>query len=265
MGKNKSMSVVILCGGNGIRLEGEASYIPKGMVRVGQRPVIWHIMKRYSLFGYSKFILALGTKGEMIRDYFLNYESYTNDTEVTLGRGDVRHLTRNLESDWDITMVDTGEQASSGARIARCASYIDTDDFMMTYSDNVANIDFTKLLAFHRENKKIVTITGAIPPYREQEFQVKDGIAVGYFDAMKAKSQERYINGGFMVASKKLFSHLTTFNECRLESEVFGKLIEDRQLAVYSHHGFWRWLDTDRDHRYLNDLVDKNKMYWLQE
>lgn len=259
------MSVLILCGGNGIRLQGEASYIPKAMVRVGQRPVIWHIMKRYSLFGYTKFILALGTKGEMIREYFLNYESYTNDTHVNLGKNEVHHLTRNQESDWDITMVDTGEQANSGARIARCASYVDTDDFMLTYSDNVANINFHKLLAFHRESKKIVTITGAIPPYREQEFQVKDGVAVGYFDALKAKSQERYINGGFMVASKKLFSRLTTFNECRLESDVFAGLIAERQLAVYSHHGFWRWLDTDRDHHHLNTLVDTNNAYWLQE
>jgi glucose-1-phosphate cytidylyltransferase len=259
------MKVLLLCGGNGIRLAGEATYIPKAMVRVGTRPVLWHIMKRYALFGHTKFVLALGAKGDMIREYFLNYESYTNDTKVSLGGCRVDHLTKNQETDWEITMVDTGEHANSGARIARCVDYMDSNEFMLTYSDNVANIDFGKLVSYHREQKKVLTVTGAIPPYREQEIHVDKGIAVGFFDPMKAKSQERYINGGFMVASKKLFSYLTTFAECRLESDVFAKLMTERKLAVFAHHGFWRWLDTDRDHTYLNDLVDKNKTYWLQE
>ncbi len=259
------MSVVILCGGRGIRLAGEATYIPKAMVRIGQRPIIWHIMKRYALFGYTKFILALGAKGELIRDYFLNYENYTDDVRVQLENKRVDHLTRHQEDDWEVTLVDTGQEANSGARVARCKNYIEGDEFMVTYSDNLANIDFTKLIAFHREKKKVGTITGAIPPYRELEFHVQDGVAIGHFDPMKAKSQERYINGGYMIFTKKIFSYLSAFAECRLESEVFEKLIGARELAVYPHHGFWRWLDTDRDHEYLTGLVEKNNMYWLQE
>ncbi len=259
------MNILILCGGRGIRLSGEAVYIPKAMVKVGERPMIWHVMKRYALFGYNKFILALGAKGEMIRDYFLSYELYTNDIRVTFGTGRVQNLTSHQESGWEVTMVDTGEQANSGARIARCKEYIDSEEFMVTYSDCVGNIDFVKLIKFHKAQKKIATVTGVIPPYREQEFRVKSGIATGYFDVEKAKVSERYINGGYMVFSKKLFSYLSSFNECRLESEVFANLIKEKQLAIYPHHKFWHWLDTDRDYQYLGSLADKNKMYWLQE
>lgn len=265
MANKTPMPVLILCGGNGIRLAGEATYIPKAMVRVGQRPIIWHIMKRYALYGYTNFILALGTKGEMIRDYFLNYENYTDDIRISLKDGSLKRLTVNQENDWNITMVDTGQNANSGARIARCREYIDANEFMVTYSDNLANIDFSKLIAFHKEHKKVGTVTGAIPPYRELEFRVENGEAIGYFDVAKAKTQDRYINGGYMVFTKKIFSHLTAFSECRLESEVFGSLIKEKQLAVYPHHGFWRWLDTDRDLAYLNSLMDANTPYWLNE
>jgi glucose-1-phosphate cytidylyltransferase len=262
---SKTMPVVILCGGEGIRLAGEASYIPKGMVRVGHQPILWHVMKRYALFGYNKFILALGKKGSMIREYFLHYENYTNDIRVIPGERHAQQLTQHQENDWEVTLVDTGDNANSGARIARVEKYIDAPTFMVTYSDSVGNIDFPKLMAFHKEKKKTITVTGVIPPYREQEFHVEAGLAVGHFDVAKAKVSERYINGGYMVLEKKIFSYLSSFNECRLESEIFTKLMEERQLAVYPHHGFWRWLDTDRDNRYFNSLVDENKTYWLQE
>jgi glucose-1-phosphate cytidylyltransferase len=265
MVNKKTLPVVILCGGEGIRLSGEASYIPKGMVRVGHQPILWHVMKRYALFGYTKFILALGKKGDMIREYFLNYENHTNDIRILLGEHHAQQLTHHQENNWDITMVDTGDNANSGARIARCEQYIDADRFMLTYSDSVGKIDFSGLLAYHKEKKKIATVTGVIPPYREQEFHVADGIAVGYFDVAHAKTSDRYINGGYMVFEKKIFSYLSSFNECRLESEIFKKLMEERQLAVYPHHGFWRWLDTDRDFRSFNNLVDTNQTYWLNE
>ena len=259
------MPVLILCGGEGIRLAGEATYIPKGMVRVGHQPILWHVMKRYALFGYTKFILALGKKGEMIRNYFLNYESDTNDIRIILGEHHAQPLTTHQESGWNITMVDTGDSANSGARIARCERYIDTNRFMVTYSDSVGNIDFPKLLAYHSQKGKTATVTGVIPPYREQEFHVVGGVAVGHFDVAHAKTSERYINGGYMVFEKKIFSYLSSFNECRLESEIFMRLMEKKELAVYPHHGFWRWLDTDRDFRYFNSLVDANQTFWLKE
>jgi len=265
MQNKKSIPVLILCGGRGIRLAGEASYIPKAMVRIGQRPILWHVMKRFANYGYSKFILALGTKGEMIRDYFLNYSSYTDDIRITLGSGSAEHLSAHQEEAWEITMVDTGEQANSGARIARCKQYVEAKEFMLTYSDNLANINLIKLLEFHHDKGMVATVTGAIAPYREQELQVDDGVVIGHFDPTKAKSQERYINGGYMVFTNKIFSYLSAFNECRLESDVFERLMKEKQLALYPHHGFWRWLDTDRDYEYLNNLANDNKASWLAE
>lgn len=263
----KFMQVVILCGGRGTRLGYEANYIPKAMVKIGHRPVVWHVMKRYALFGHTEFILALGSKGEMIRDYFTRYEYYTNDIKVSLGKNTIEQLTSHQETDWTLTMIDTGILAMSGARINRCKQYIEDEDFMITYSDSVGNVNIKKLIDFHKKSKKILTVTGVIPVYRAFEFIVKKNEIVGYHDTYteKPESSERYINGGYMVCNKKIFSYLNSFNECMFEKEVFSKLIKDKQLAVYPHYGFWRWLDADRDYLYLNQLADNNKMYWLYE
>src|SRR3989344_2648189 len=238
------------------------------MVKIGHNPVIWHVMKRYTLTGHKDFILALGSKGEMIRDYFTRYEYYTNDIKVNLGKNTVEELTHHQETDWTVTMVDTGTLAMSGARINRCKQYIEDDEhFMVTYADSVANVDIKKLIAYHKKSKKIATITGVIPLYREFEFVTKKDETVGFYGLNKDKagSSERYINGGYMVFSKEIFPYLSSFNECQLETEVFSRLIKDKQLGIFPHYGFWRWLDADRDYIYLNELADKNKMYWLYE
>lgn len=261
------MKTIILCGGKGTRLGNESNYIPKAIVKLGHRPIVWHVMKRYGLAGYDDFILALGSKGELIRDYFTRYDWYTNDIRVNLNTGKVEELSKHQETDWKITLVDTGDLALSGARIHRCKQYIDDKEFMVTYTDCLSDLDIIKLVNFHRKSKKIATVTGVIPPYREGEFLVKKNLAVGFYDAKKAErtSSQRYINGGYMVFRRDIFSYLSSFNECKLETEVFSQLIKDKQLAIYPHHGFWRWLDTDRDYDYLNNLANKNKMYWLQE
>lgn len=261
------MKVIILCGGKGIRLSQHESYLPKAMVRLGHRPLVWHIMKRYAFGGYTDFVLSLGYKGEMIRDYFTRYDYYVNDIRVSLESGAVTSLTQHQEADWKLTLVDTGDQAMSGARIHRCREYITENEFMVTYSDCLANLDIKKLVDFHQKSKRIATVTGVIPPYREGDFIVQKNLVVDLYDAKKMKNQryERFINGGYMVFNRKIFSYLNSYSECRLESEVFSQLIKDKQLAIYPHHGFWRWLDTDRDYQYFNDLVDKNKMYWLHE
>ena len=261
------MKTIILCGGRGIRLDNESDYIPKAMVKLGHRPMIWHIMKRYSLAGYNNFILALGSKGELIRDYFTRYRDYTNDIEVDLGTGFVTDITKHAESEWKIKLVDTGNSAMTGARINRCKQYIDEDDFMVSYSDCLADIDIGRLHDFHRKSKKIATITGVVPPYRMGEFLVKNNLATGFYNANKVEDGglSRFVNGGYMVFKKDIFSYLNSFNECRLENDIFSKLITDKQLAVYQHKGFWNWLDTDRDYQFLINLVEKNKMYWLQK
>lgn len=261
------MKVVILCGGRGIRLFDESTYIPKGMVRLGHRPVLWHIMKRFALAGHTDFILALGSKGELIRDYFLHYDRYVTDMQIAFGSGKIELLSKHQEEKWRITFVDTGENANSGARIHRCKDYIEGESFFLTYSDTLADVAPADLFSFHKKSKKILTLTGVIPPYREGELIVEDNLVVGSYDARKDVKQkfQRFVNGGYMVADTKFISYLTSFNECRLESEVFTRLMAEKQLALYPHHGFWRWLDTDRDYLYLQDLVDKNKMYWLYE
>lgn len=261
------MKVIILCGGRGIRLSDDSVYTPKGMVRLGHRPVLWHIMKRFALAGYADFILALGTKGELIRDYFLHYDRYVANTQITLGSGKIELLSKHQEGKWHITFVDTGENANSGARIHRCKDYLGEENFFITYSDTLADINIAELVSFHKRTKKLLTLTGVVPPYRDGEYLVENNLVLSTYDAwkdMKNKLQ-RFVNGGYMVANKKLISYLSSFNECRLESEVFARLMVGKQLALYPHHGFWRWLDTDRDYLYLQDLVDKNKMYWLQE
>lgn len=263
------MKVIILCGGNGIRLFGESSYIPKGMVKVGHRPILWHVMKRYSLFGVNDFVLALGYKGDMVRDYFLRYDQYIDDIEISLdGEQTLRRLTSHQESMWKITMSDTGDNSMTGARVARCKNYLDPQDenFMVSYADCLSDVDIKKVIKFHKRMGRIATIIGVRPPYREGELQVKKNVAIGLYENTKerVRSEEKWINGGYMIFNKKVFSYLTPFNECKMESDVFQRLIEDRELAVYPHLGFWRWLDADRDYVYLNELVEKNKLYWLQ-
>lgn len=261
------MTVLILCGGRGMRLLDEPSYIPKGMVRLGHRPILWHIMKRFALAGYTDFVLALGKRGEMIRDYFLNYNRLANDARVLLGSGEVEMLTQHQEEKWRITFVDTGENANSGARIHRCKRYLGGNEFFITYADTLGDIDISELVAFHRSSKKVLTLTGVVPPYREGEFLVEGRTVIGLYDAKEDKQSKRlrFVNGGYMVANKNLFSYLNAFSECKLETDVFSLLIKDEQLSIYPHYGFWRWLDTDRDYLYLQELVDKNQMYWLQK
>ncbi|MEK7060632.1 MAG: sugar phosphate nucleotidyltransferase [Patescibacteria group bacterium] len=261
------MKVIILCGGRGIRLFDESVYIPKGMVRLGYRPILWHIMKRFALAGHTDFILALGTKGELIRDYFLHYDRYVADTQITLGSEKIEILSKHQEEKWRITFVDTGENSNSGSRIHRCKEYIQDEDFFITYADTLADVDIPRLVQFHKKLNKTLTLTGVIPPYREGEYIVEKNLITGPYDAKKdvAVKRQRYVNGGYMMANTKLMSYLTSFSECRLESEVFTNLIKENQLALFPHHKFWRWLDTDRDYLYLQELVDKNAMYWLQE
>ena len=262
------MKVIILCGGRGIRLAGESSYIPKAMVRIGHRPIVWHVMKRFSSYGINDFILALGYKGEMLRDYFLKYDTYVSDVQISLeDENPVERLTSHQEGDWKITLVDTGDNSMTGARIARCKQYLgDDENFMVTYADCLADVDIKKVIKFHIKLGKTGTIIGVRPPYREGELQVKKNVATSLFfnTPSKLKTEDRYINGGYMVFNKKIFSYLSPFNECKLESDVFQKLIDKSQLAVYPHLSFWRWLDTDRDFDFLNQLVEKNQLYWLQ-
>lgn len=258
------MKVVILCGGEGVRLKNHLSYMPKGLAHIDDNPLIWHIMKRYSLFGYNEFVLALGKDGHKIRNYFLNYNSYTNDIEFSLGKSNsLKYHNLNQEENWKITLVNTGEKAHTGARVSRCQKYIDTEDFMVSYSDCLSDIDIDKLLKLHMNEKKIATVTGVQPPFRYGEFIIKKNKAVDFSPISKLSAMHGHVNGGYMVFNKKIFDYLNSYNECTLESEVFKALTKKEELNVYKHDKFWQCLDNDREYEYLKKLCENNQRYWL--
>lgn len=261
----KDMQVVLLCGGEGIRLKSQNDFMAKAMVFIDDKPMLWHVMKRYSLFGHNEFILALGKYAGKIRDYFLNYNLYNNDIEFRMGEpGKIDYHSLSQEENWKITLVNTGEEAHTGARLARCKNYL-KDDFMLSYADCLSNVDLDKLLKQHKASKKTATVTGVMPPFRYGEFIMKGSRVSNFLPVAKLKASRGYVNGGFMVLSKKIFNFLSSFNECTLENEVFQELIKKNELEVYKHDGFWQCLDNDREFSYLKKLCQENKRYWLQK
>lgn len=256
------MKIIILCGGKGIRLENDIGFIPKSMVKIGHRPMLWNVMKIYSKFGFTDFVLALGKDGGLIRDYFLNFNKHFNDIIVNLENGSVEYLTNNQEKDWKITCVETGENAGTGARISRCQDYVD-NMFMVAYSDCLSDISVKAVLESHIKSGKIATITGVMPPYRYGEFVFDNNEVINFNEKSLLRSDSGWVNGGFMVFNKEIFNYLNPFNECILENEIFKKLVADKQINIFKHSGFWQCLDNDREFNFLNDLCDKNLNYWL--
>ena len=260
------MKVVILCGGEGIRLRNQLDYTPKGLVHIDNKPLLWHIMKRYSLFGFNEFILALGKHGHKIRNYFLNYSFYTNDVGFTLSDSHkLNYYNAHQEENWKIILANTGDEEHTGARIFRCQKYIDTGDFMVAYSDCLSDVNIKELLKYHNKTGKIATVTGVKPPFRYGEFIMKKNIVVDFSPISKLTAMSGFVNGGFMVLNKKIFTYLNSYNECTLENEVFKELAKKRSLEVYKHDKFWQCLDNDREYEYLKKLCEENKRYWLMK
>ncbi len=249
---------VILCGGRGTRLVEETVSRPKPMVRIGEKPILVHIMEIYSAFGIKDFVLTLGYKGEMIKDYFLNYEYYTNDFTINLGKGKTITPHTNRHPDWRITLSDTGPETLTGGRIKKIEPYIEGDTFMVTYGDGVSDIDIDKLLAYHREKGKLATVTGVRPLTRFGELQIKDGLVREFRE--KTQTQSGLINGGFFVFNKEVFNYLT--KDCSLERAPLEKLARDGELAVYRHDGFWHCMDTYRDMENLEKLWASGNAPW---
>lgn len=252
--------VVILCGGLGTRLKEETEYRPKPMVNIGTKPILWHIMKIYSRYGFKDFVLCLGYKGEMIKEYFYNYEVLNNDFTIELGKRKINFQNSHEEIDWKVTLVDTGRNALKGARLKKIERYIDTDTFMLTYGDGVANIDIKKLLAFHQNHNKIATLTGVKPPSRFGTLSI-DGGAVKKFTE-KPQAVEGLINGGFFVFRKKIFSYLNDDDTCDLEIGTLDRLADEDELMVYKHLGDWMCMDNIRDQEYLNKQWSSGKAFW---
>jgi glucose-1-phosphate cytidylyltransferase len=257
----ESIPVVILCGGKGTRLREETEYRPKPMVEIGGRPILWHIMKLYAAAGFTDFVICLGYRGEVVKEYFLNYEAMNTDFTLELGQAaSIVYHDRHLERGWRVTLADTGLDVMTGARIKRVARHLQADSFMLTYGDGVADIDIGRLLAHHRESGAIGTVTGVRPTARFGEL-VTDGARVVEFSE-KRQIHEGLINGGFFVFQRAFLDYLSDDPDCVLERAPLERLTERRELAVYRHGGFWQCMDTYRDYQYLNDLWDRGEAPW---
>ena len=261
MEDKQPIKVVILCGGRGTRLVEETEYRPKPMVRIGPRPILTHIMDIYSGHGFKEFILTLGYKGEMIKDYFLNFDYYTNDFTIDLGKGKVITPHTRRHPDWRITLAETGESTLTGGRIKKVEPYIEEETFMVTYGDGVSDIDIPRLLAHHREMGKLATVTGVRPMTRFGELDVEDGLVKEFRE--KPQVQAGLINGGFFVFEQGVFDYLS--EDVSLEKEPLENLARDGQLAIYRHDGFWHCMDTYRDMENLNKLWDSGRAPWKKK
>ena len=252
------MKVVILCGGMGTRLREETEFRPKPLVDVGNRPILWHIMNIFSSHGYSDFIVALGYKGEMIKEYFVNYHYHQHDLIVNLRTGAVQ-VTKNGLIDWTVCLVDTGLTTATGGRLNRLRKSLDST-FMLTYGDGVANIDIDKLLMFHRSHGKIATVTAVRPVARFGEISLTDDRVVKFKE--KPQTGAGWINGGFMVFEPGIFRYLDNGDQTVLEADTLEHLAADGQLAAYRHEQFWQCMDTLRDKRHLESLWEQGKAPW---
>ena len=254
------MKVIILAGGFGTRLGNITVSIPKPMVSIGNYPIIWHIMKVYAHFGFKDFVLSLGYKAEVIKDYFYNQQMLNNDFSIDLSTQKVKILPRKENHvDWKVALIDTGLNTLKGARIKRLEKYLD-DVNMLTYGDGVADIDLKELLKFHKSHGKTITITGVRPPSRFGEIQVKNGQLLSFQE--KPQTSVGLINGGFMVFNKNLLKYLSTDENCDLEYGAFNKLAEEGEMMVYTHDKNWECVDTERDLKHLNDLWNQGKAFW---
>lgn len=255
------MKVVILCGGLGTRLKEETEYRPKPMVEIGGKPIIWHIMKIYAHYGYKDFILCLGYRGEILKEYFYKYEILDNDFTIEIGNTkNIKIHSSHYEKGWRITLANTGERALKGARLKRIEKYIDGNQFMVTYGDGVANIDINDLVKFHQSHGKLATLTGVRPISRFGQIKVK-GMQVLQFTE-KPQSSQGLINGGFFVFNREIFNYLEDRDDCDLEYGVLEQLASEGQLMVYKHDKFWYCMDTIRDRDYLNKVWIEGKAPW---
>lgn len=259
--RQERIPVIILCGGLGTRLREETEYRPKPMVEIGGRPILWHIMRLYAYHGFKEFILCLGYKGMMIKEYFLNYQALTSDFTIRLGETpSVSYLNGQEAIDWSVTLVDTGLETPTGARVKRVEPYVKADRFMLTYGDGLASINVRALLEYHQGRGKLVTITGVRPPSRFGEMNVRDG-SVASFDE-KPQISEGVVNGGFFVCERGFFEYLSDDDTCVLEHAPLRRLAADSQLAAYEHDGFWQCMDTYREWQLLTKMWESGKAPW---
>ena len=257
------MKVVILCGGKGTRLREETEYRPKPMVPIGGRPILWHIMKTYAHYGHKDFVLCLGYKGDMIKDYFRNYLWNTCDITLKLGRQtEVTCHHGHDEEDWNVTLADTGEDSMTAYRVKAIQRYIpDGDPFLLTYGDGLATIDINASIASHRAAGKVCTLTAVHPAGRFGALRIEEDGSIHSF-AEKPQFEETLANGGYMICEHRMFDYLPADPHMMLEREPMDELVRDKQLHAYRHKGFWQPMDTYQESQYLNRLWDQGTAPW---
>ncbi len=254
------MKVVILCGGLGTRLREETEFRPKPMVPVGNRPILWHIMKMYAHHGHKDFILCLGYKGEIIKDYFRNYHWNTSDVTLRLGaKPEVTYHTHHEEENWSVTLLDTGSETQTGGRLRRALPYIDSDTFLATYGDGVTDSNINESIAFHRQHGGLATITGVRLAARFGDLTV-DKTRITAFKE-KAEDESHYINGGFFVFNKRVGDYLEN-DATILEQAPFARMAAAGQMHAFMHSGFWQCMDTYREQQMLEKMYAGGRAPW---
>jgi len=256
--KSNHLPVVILCGGMGTRLAEQTEVRPKPLVEIGGRPILWHIMKHYSRYGFNEFILALGYKGEMIKRYFLDFYTLRQDFTVSLADGQVRMINENHGESWTVHLVDTGLDTQTGGRLKRLAVLLGKAPFMMTYGDGVCDVNLADLLRFHKKQRAMVTLTAVRPPSRfgALEFQ---GAKIAHFKE-KSTLHEGWINGGFFVIEHAALDYIK--DDVMWEHAPMETLTAAGKVCGYQHEGFWQCMDTARDLRYLESLWETGQAPW---
>lgn len=253
------MQAVILCGGRGTRMREETEFKPKPLVEIGGMPVLWHIMKIYSHYGIKEFVLCLGYKGSMIKEYFMNFQWLANDftLELEKGKSKVTHHAHTLE-DWSITFADTGPETETGGRVNKIEQYIKGDEFFLTYGDAVADIDINKLYELHKAKSSTVTLTGINPPSRFGILDVTDGVARSF---REKPALAGLINGGFFVCNRRIFDYLD--DDSVFEQKPLVTLAAEGGLGVYEHHGFWQCMDTFKEVEAFNQQWEAGVRPWV--
>ena len=252
------MKVVILAGGLGTRLAEETVIKPKPMVEIGTRPILWHIMKHYGHYGHKEFLVALGYKGEVIKEYFLNYHALNRDISIDLATGAVTPHNPHRD-DWCVHLIDTGPATQTGGRIKRLKPWIGDEAFLITYGDGVCNVDLRRLVAFHRQQGRLATITAVRPPARFGDLNIEQSRVVAFTE--KPQAGAGWINGGYMVVEPAVLDRIPG-DQSSFEKDVLEELAQDGQLSAFMHDDFWQCMDTLRDKNYLEGLWGSGEAPW---
>ena len=253
------MKTIILAGGFGTRLSEKTQHLPKSLVEIGDKPILWHIMQHYSLYEYHDFVVAVGYLGEQIKQYFLNYFFLNHDLSLDL-KNNTTKISKGQIPPWNIDIIQTGTHTQTGGRIKRLKDTIGSETFMLTYGDGLCDVDIDELVAFHRSHKKLATVTAVHPPPRFGGMEIQGDLVTKFSE----KPQKDWVNGGFFVLEPEVLNYIEG-DETMWEKAPLERLAEEGELMAFKHSGFWHPMDTLRDHRVLEALVESKEEYWLKK